>query len=136
MFKTSSIGGNVSRCCKKAFSASRISQFARCFTARRSRVAKTGRPDFEIGQSHFDFRFDLGVGQTRVHQTQGFDIARNFGRDPRPSAWLDGGRWRHIGMNGIGLAVPDDHVRLKWIDDQELTLQKFRFQFLSAVSLL
>jgi hypothetical protein len=56
----------------------------------RSSVANPGLPDFEIGPSLFDFRFDLGVGQTHVHQRQGFDIARNFGRDHWPSVSLGG----------------------------------------------
>jgi hypothetical protein len=30
---------------------------------------------------------------------------------------------------GARLALPHDRVRLKWIDDQELTLQHFRFHF-------
>jgi hypothetical protein len=30
---------------------------------------------------------------------------------------------------GARLPVPHDIGRLKWIDDQELTLQNFRFQF-------
>jgi hypothetical protein len=40
-------------------------------------------------------------------------------------------------LNALGarLAVPHDFVRLKLIDDQELTLQNFRFQFIHSKEL-